>query len=54
MHQETDATLVFRCLEGENDAYAVLVKRYQGAVYATAHYYAGRYGAADDIAREHR
>ncbi len=47
-----DAELVFRCLEGDTDAFAVLVGRYQGPVYATAHYYAGRYGAADDITQE--
>jgi RNA polymerase sigma-70 factor (ECF subfamily) len=52
MHQEKDAELVFRCLEGDTDAYGVLVRRYQAAVYATAYYYAGRYGAAEDIAQE--
>jgi RNA polymerase sigma-70 factor (ECF subfamily) len=29
-----------------------LVKRYQGAVYATAFYYVGRYGAAEDVTQE--
>jgi RNA polymerase sigma-70 factor (ECF subfamily) len=29
-----------------------LIQRYQGAVYATAYYYAGRYGAAEDITQE--
>jgi len=52
MHQESDAALVFRCLDGDTDAYAGLVRRYQDAVYATAHYYMGRYGAADDVAQE--
>jgi len=52
MHQLKDAELVLRCLEGDTDAFAVLVQRYQAAVYATAHYYAGRYGAAEDIAQE--
>jgi len=28
------------------------VDRYQGAVYATAYYYAGRHGAAEDIAQD--
>ena len=50
--QFDDAQLVFRCLEGDTDAYGTLVERYQGAVYATAYYYAGRYGAAEDIAQE--
>lgn len=47
-----DAELVFRCLEGDTEAYGELVERYQGAVYATAYYYGGRYGAAEDIAQE--
>jgi len=50
--QQEDAPLVFRCLEGDTEAYGDLVARYQGAVYATAYYYAGRYGAAEDIAQE--
>ena len=52
MHQDKDAELVFRCLEGDSDAFGVLVRRYQAAVYATAYYYAGRYGAAEDITQE--
>lgn len=52
MHQETDADLVFRCLEGDTEAYAGLVRRYQGAVYATAHYYVGRYGSSEDVSQE--
>lgn len=47
-----DGELVFRCLEGDTEAYGKLVERYQGAVYATAYYYAGRYGATEDIAQE--
>lgn len=47
-----DAQLVSRCLEGDSDSYTYLVKRYQGAVYATAFYYVGRYGAAEDIAQD--
>lgn len=49
---QDDAQLVFRCLEGDTDAYGELVERYQDAVYGTAYYYAGRYGAAEDIAQE--
>jgi len=49
---QENGELVFRCLEGDTDAYGDLVERYQGAVYATAFYYAGRYGAAEDIAQE--
>ena len=47
-----DAELVARCLEGDTDAYGVLVKRYQGSVYATAYYYIGRYGVAEDVAQD--
>jgi len=47
-----DAGVVAQCLHGDRDAYAVLVERYQAAVYATAFYYAGRHGAAEDIAQE--
>lgn len=50
--EQADAQLVFRCLEGDTEAYGELVERYQGAVYATAYYYAGRYGSAEDIAQE--
>ena len=49
---QDDAQLVFRCLEGDTEAYGDLTRRYQGAVYATAFYYAGRYGAAEDVAQE--
>lgn len=47
-----DAELVSRCLHGDADAYADLVNRYQTSVYATAFYYVGRYGAAEDIAQD--
>ncbi len=47
-----DAQLVSRCLTGDTEAYGTLVQRYQGAVYATAYYYAGRFGAAEDIAQD--
>lgn len=48
----SDGELVFRCLEGDHDAFAVLVRRYQGAVHATAQYYAGRYGGTEDICQD--
>ena len=47
-----DAELVRRCLDGDSDAYGTLVERYQGSVFATAFYYAGRHGAAEDIAQD--
>lgn len=52
MHPIKDADLVLRCLQGDADAFAGLVQRYQGAVYATAYYYVGRYNAAEDVAQE--
>lgn len=50
--QATDGELVARCLDNDHDAFAALVRRYQAAVYATAFYYAGRYGGAEDVAQE--
>lgn len=50
--QPGDADLVIRCLAGDTEAFGTLVKRYQSAVYATAFYYVGRYGAAEDVAQE--
>ena len=50
--QFDDAQLVSRSLEGDTNAFGTLVRRYQGAVYATAYFYAGRYGAAEDITQE--
>lgn len=44
--------MVHRSLEGDTEAFGRLVERYQSAVYATAYYYAGRYGAAEDIAQD--
>lgn len=47
-----DAELVSRCLEGDEDSFGKLVERYEGAVFATAFYYVGRYGAAEDIVQD--
>ncbi|MBX3180549.1 MAG: RNA polymerase sigma factor [Candidatus Hydrogenedentes bacterium] len=52
MRPLSDAALVLRCLEGDTDAFGDLVERYEASVYATAHYYVGRYGAAEDVAQE--
>lgn len=52
VRMQDDARLVLRCLKGDTEAYSDLIRRYQGAVYATAFYYAGRYGAAEDVAQE--
>ncbi|MBX7258778.1 MAG: sigma-70 family RNA polymerase sigma factor [Candidatus Hydrogenedentes bacterium] len=50
--QFEDTQLVALCLKGDTAAFGRLVEKYQGAVYATAYYYVGRYGAAEDIAQE--
>lgn len=50
--RHTDEDLVFRCLDGDTEAFSELVRRYQHAVYATAYHYAGRYGGAEDISQE--
>jgi RNA polymerase sigma-70 factor, ECF subfamily len=50
--EPNDAELVTRCLDGDADAYADLVRRYQRSVYATAFYYVGRYGGAEDVAQD--
>lgn len=50
--QFEDAQLVYLCLDGDTDAFGRLVEHYQGAVYATAYYYVGRHGAAEDVAQE--
>lgn len=52
MQQLSDGECVIRCLKGDADVFGELVRRYQSAVYATAYYYAGRYGAAEDITQE--
>lgn len=52
MSSLSDAALVLRCLEGDTDAFGDLVGRYEGSVYATAYYYVGRYGAAEDVSQE--
>lgn len=52
MKRLDDNQLVTRSLRGETDAFGELVKRYQGSVYATAFYYVGRYGAAEDVAQD--
>ncbi len=50
--EHEDRYWVHRSIEGDTEAFGRLVDRYQGAVYATAYYYAGRHGAAEDIAQD--
>jgi len=49
---QSDAMLVHRCINGDTDAYGELVTRYQKAVYATAYYYVGRFGSAEDVSQD--
>lgn len=49
---DDDAELVSQAKRGDTDAYGKLVTRYQASVYATAFYYVGRYGAAEDISQD--
>ncbi len=50
--ESDDAKLVTRALRGDTESYGALVTRYQGAVYAAAYYYVGRYGSAEDVAQD--
>ena len=50
--RDDDAKLVQCCLDGDTEAFGWLVDAYQGPVYATAYYYVGRHGAAEDVAQE--
>ncbi|MDZ4860771.1 MAG: sigma-70 family RNA polymerase sigma factor [Candidatus Hydrogenedentes bacterium] len=43
---------MYLCLDGDTDAFGRLVEHYQGAVFATAYYYVGRHGAAEDVAQD--
>ena len=52
MRELSDAALVLRCIEGDTEAFGEVVRRYQTPVYATAHYYVGRHGVAEDVAQE--
>ncbi len=44
--------MVSRVLGGDTNAFGLIVEKYQGAVYATAYYYVGRHGVAEDMAQE--
>ncbi len=50
--QVEDAQLVAQCLEGDEKPFEELIRRYQGAVYATAYYYVGRYGVAEEVTQD--
>ena len=52
MQVATDAQVVKRVLQGDADAYAVLVERHQGSLVAAAHHLTGDPEAARDLAQE--
>ncbi len=52
LQQMSDAELVSLCVNGDTEAFGQLVERYEQAVYATAFYYIGRHGSAEDVAQE--
>lgn len=48
----TDTELIARARAGEKDAFAVLIRRYQGLVYGLAYHRLGHFADAEDIAQE--
>lgn len=52
MPDETEADLIRRCQQGQEDAFKVLVERYQRRVYWIAHNMLGNYESAKEIAQE--
>ena len=47
-----DAELVKRCLRGDRDAFGLLIRRYQDAVYGLALSYTRDFAEAEDLAQE--
>lgn len=52
MHQAADAELLRRCLEGDERAYAEIVRRYQSQVYSVAMRMLRRPEDAEDVTQE--
>ena len=50
--QPTDAELVGKTLDGDHDAYKLLIMRYQGHVYGLAYGVVNRWSEAQDVAQE--
>ena len=52
MDQTTDAEIVARVLQGDKQAYAVLIEAYQGPLFNLAFRMTGSYSDADDLTQE--
>ena len=52
MRRLTDSELVELCLNGEREAYSVLIERYQKQVFSLAYRLSGDYDEAQDMAQE--
>ena len=50
--KKSDETLVSRILEGDTEAYEILVQKYQGAVFGLAYHLLGNREDAEDLAQE--
>ncbi|MFQ6043501.1 MAG: sigma-70 family RNA polymerase sigma factor, partial [Candidatus Poribacteria bacterium] len=48
----TDVTLVQRCLAGDTEAFSMLVKKYESAVYGFCYHKVGNFADAQDLAQE--
>ena len=48
----TDVTLVQRCLTGDAEAFSMLVKKYESAVYGLCYHKVGNFADAQDLAQE--
>jgi RNA polymerase sigma-70 factor (ECF subfamily) len=52
MTELTDVTLVQRCLAGDAEAFSMLVKKYESAVYGFCYHKVGNFADAQDLAQE--
>lgn len=48
----TDATLVQHCLAGDPEAFSMLVRKYESAVYGLCYHRIGNFADAQDLAQE--
>ena len=50
--RSSDHAIVKRCLEGDVDAFGLLVDRYQNAVYGLCYHMLGNFADAQDLTQE--
>ncbi len=48
----SDETIIRRCLEGDGNAFSILVEKYQNAVYGLCYHMAGNFADAQDLTQE--